>query len=74
MMTGLTRDGTFLIENGQVSLPVKNLRFTTSYIEALKQTRAVGRETKLVRDDATGMNFRVPALVVDGFNFTGVTQ
>lgn len=74
MMTGLSRDGTFLIENGQVSLPVKNLRFTTSYIDALKNTRAVGRDTKLFRDDMYDMNFRVPALVVDGFNFTGVTQ
>lgn len=74
MMTGLTRDGTFLIENGQVSLPVKNLRFTTSYIDALKNTRAVGRETQLVRDEWYGMNFRAPAIVVDGFNFTGVTQ
>lgn len=73
MMTGLTRDGTFLIENGQVSLPVKNLRFTTSYIDALKNTRAVGRETRLVRDEWYGMTFRAPALVVDGFSFTGVT-
>lgn len=72
-MTGLTRDGTFLIENGQLSLPVKNLRFTTSYIDALKNTRAVGRETQLMRDEWYGMNFRAPALVVDGFNFTGVT-
>lgn len=74
MMTGLTRDGTFLIENGQVSLPVKNLRFTTSYVDALKNTRAVGRETSLVRDEWYGMNFCVPAMVIDGFNFTGVTQ
>jgi PmbA protein len=74
MMTGLTRDGTFLIENGQLSLPVKNLRFTTSYIDALKQTRGVGTETKLIREEALGMNFRVPALAIDGFTFTGVTQ
>ncbi len=74
VMTGLTRDGTFLIENGQVTLPVKNLRFTTSYIDALKNTRAVGRETKLIREEWTGMNFRAPAVVVEGINFTGVTQ
>lgn len=74
MMTGLTRDGTFLIENGQVSLPVKNLRFTTSYIDALKNTRAVGTDLRLARDEWYGMNFRMPSIVVDGFNFTGVTQ
>lgn len=74
MMTGLTRDGTFLIENGQVTLPVKNLRFTTSYIDVLKNTRAVGRETKLMHDERTEMSFRAPALVVDNFGFTGITQ
>lgn len=74
MMTGLTRDGTFLIENGQLSLPVKNLRFTTSYIDALINTRAVGHETTLIRDEWYGMNFRVPAMVIDNFTFTGVTQ
>lgn len=74
MMTGLTRDGTFLIENGQVSLPVKNLRFTTSYIDALKNTRGIGNDMTLVRDEWYGMNFCAPTLVVDGFNFTGVTQ
>lgn len=74
MMTGLTRDGTFLIENGQVTLPVKNLRFTSSFIDALKNTRAVGSETKLMREDWMGMSFRAPAIIVDGFTFTGVTQ
>lgn len=74
MMTGLTRDGTFLIENGQVTLPVKNLRFTSSYLDIFKNTRAVGRETHLMYDERTEMSFCAPALVVDGFNFTGVTQ
>ncbi|MCC7164577.1 MAG: TldD/PmbA family protein [Anaerolineae bacterium] len=74
MMTGLTRDGTFLIENGQVSLPVKNLRFTTSFIDALRNTRAVARDTQLFHDERSGMTFRAPAIVVDNFNFTGVTQ
>lgn len=73
-MTGMTRDGTFLIEHGQVTLPIKNMRFTTSYLEAMKNVRMVGRETALVRDDWGGRNFRAPAVLLDGFNFTGVTQ
>lgn len=73
-MTGMTRDGTFLIEHGQVTLPIKNMRFTTSYLEAMKNVRMVGRETALVREDWAGRNFRVPAVLLDGFNFTGVTQ
>jgi PmbA protein len=73
-MTGMTRDGTFLIEHGQVTLPIKNMRFTTSYLDAMKNVRMVGRETKLFREDWVGRNFRAPAVLLDGFNFTGVTQ
>jgi PmbA protein len=73
-MTGMTRDGTFLIENGQVTQPIKNMRFTTSYFDALKNTRQIGRDTKLVREEWMGRTFRAPAILVDGFNFTGVTQ
>ncbi len=73
-VTGMTRDGTFLIEHGEVTLPLKSLRFTTSYLDALNHVRAIGRETKLIRDDWIPRASRVPALLVDGFNFTGVTQ
>ncbi len=74
LITGMTRDGTFLIENGAVTRPVKNFRFTTSYLDALNNVRAISRETKLFRDDWSGAARRVPALLVDGFRFTGVTQ
>ena len=74
LITGMTRDGTFLIENGEITRPVKNFRFTTSYLDALNNVRAISRETKLFRDDWSGAARRVPALVVDGFRFTGVTQ
>ncbi|MCI0476514.1 MAG: TldD/PmbA family protein, partial [Anaerolineales bacterium] len=47
LVTGMTRDGTFLIENGQVTQPLKNFRFTSSYLAALNQVRAISRETKL---------------------------
>ncbi len=74
LITGMTRDGTFLIEKGEVTRPVKNFRFTTSYLDALNNVRAIGSETKLMRDDWSGASRRVPALLVDGFRFTGVTQ
>ena len=73
-MTGMTRDGTFLIEHGQVTQPIKNMRFTTSYLEAMKNATQVGRETKLLREEWVGRSFRAPAILVEGFNFTGVTQ
>ena len=35
IVTGMTRDGTFLVEGGRIVGPVRNLRFTQSYLEAL---------------------------------------
>jgi PmbA protein len=46
-ITGMTRDGTFLIENGQIAGPVKNLRFTQSILEALTNTTMISRDTEL---------------------------
>lgn len=74
LVTGMTRDGTFLIENGQVTQPLKNFRFTSSYLTALNQVRAISRETKLFYHEWGGASRVAPALVVDGFRFTGVTQ
>ncbi len=74
IITGMTRDGTFLIEHGEITRPIKNLRFTTSYLDALNHVLAVGNETKLFRDDWSGISRRVPAVLVDGFRFTGVTE
>ena len=74
MITGMTRDGVFLIEHGQVTRPIRNLRFTTSYLDALNHVRGIGSRTQLFHEQWSGRANRVPALVVDGFNFTGVTQ
>jgi predicted Zn-dependent protease len=74
LITGMTRDGTFLIENGAVTRPIKSLRFTTSYLDALNRVKAISRETKLFRDDWSNASRRVPALLIEGFRFTGVTQ
>ena len=70
IITGMTRDGTFLIEHGEVKHPVKNLRFTQSIIEALKATSMVGREAELVSEFFFAGS-KVPALKVDRFQFTG---
>lgn len=74
LVTGMTRDGTFLIENGEITQPLKNLRFTMSYLAAFNQLRAISRETKLLYSDWGGASRVAPALVVDGFRFTGTTQ
>lgn len=74
LVTGMTRDGTFLIEHGEVTRAVRNFRFTTSYLDALNHIRAIGSETKLIGSEWGVGATRVPALLVDGWKFTGVTE
>jgi len=69
-ITGMTRDGTFLIRGGEIAHPVKNFRFTQSILEALSNTEAIGRETELASEFFFSAS-RVPALKVGSFNFSG---
>jgi predicted Zn-dependent protease len=69
-ITGMTRDGTFLIEDGEVAYPVKNFRFTQSILDALRDTTMIGRETELASEFFFSAS-RVPALKVESFNFSG---
>jgi len=69
-ITGMTRDGTFLIERGEVVGPLMNLRFTQSILAALAATTMVGRETELASEFFFSAS-RVPALKVDAFHFSG---
>ncbi len=73
ILTGMTKDGTFLIEDGEVVGPVRNLRFTQSVPEAFSRIDAIGTETRLVGADYTGVHCRVPAVRIRGFTFTGAT-
>jgi predicted Zn-dependent protease len=72
ILTGMTKDGTFLIENGRLTRPILNFRFTQSIPEAFSSVRAASRETKLLPGEFFGAS-RVPALHLGSFNFTGVT-
>ena len=72
VMTGMTRDGTFLIEDGRITHPVKDLRFTQSYVEALASVEAAGDSAKLLLNEH-GFSTRTPRLKLSSFNFTGVT-
>jgi len=69
-ITGMTRDGLFVIEDGEVAYPVVNMRFTQSILEALSNATAVGRDTALASEFFLS-SARVPALRVEGFRFTG---
>jgi predicted Zn-dependent protease len=72
MMTGMTRDGTFLIEDGKIVAPVHNLRFTQSYLEAMNNVEMIGRDARLL--SSFGATCTVPALKIRGWNFTGATE
>lgn len=72
ILTGMTKDGTFLIEDGRITRPLLNFRFTQSIPEAFSDVRAASRETKLLPGEFFGAS-RVPALHLGSFNFTGVT-
>src|SRR2546428_12084937 len=69
IITGMTREGTFLIENGQITRPVKDLRFTESMLEALAGTVALSSTTKLQASEYFGAT-RVPAVRLQRFTFT----
>jgi len=64
MITGMTRDGTFWIENGKIAYPVKNMRFTQSVIELLNNVEMLENRTK------TFGSTRFPGMKVKNFNFT----
>jgi PmbA protein len=72
IVTGMTRDGLFLVEDGRIAGPVRNLRFTQSYLTALAGVEAVGRERKLLRGFLGSVV--VPALRINAFTFTGATE
>lgn len=75
LMTGLTRDGTFLIQKGKVAGAVKNLRFTQSILEAFSKVAAISKERRLIADPAQGLSAAVcPSLVIRDFTFTGQTK
>jgi predicted Zn-dependent protease len=76
LYTGLTRDGTFLIEDGKVTRPIKNFRFNESPIfflnnlEALGPVRRVNASENLSAGSATFM----PAIKVRDFTFSSLSD
>lgn len=73
ILTGMTKDGTFLVEQGRIVRPVRNLRFTQSIPEAFGAIEAISAGTRLVAAEYSGIAARVPALKIGRFAFTGST-
>lgn len=73
VVTGMTRDGVYLIEGGKIQASVKDFRFTQSYVEALDNVEAIGSETRLIVDDFLKAAVSAPAVKIRDFRFTGAT-
>ncbi len=75
-VTGLTRDGTFLIENGKIARPVTNFRFNQSLAELLANVQMIGSPTRVAADESSsvGVPVVVPALKVRDFNLASVSD
>jgi PmbA protein len=70
-LTGMTRDGAFLIENGRMTHGLRDLRFTQSAVEALSHVGGVSAERRLVGEEAFVL---APHLLLEAFAFTGRTE
>jgi predicted Zn-dependent protease len=69
VITGMTREGTFRIEKGRMTTPVRDLRFTQSIVDALSSASGISRtrSPQIGEDDAVVL---APAMRLDRFTFT----
>jgi PmbA protein len=74
VLTGMTRDGTFLIEDGKIVRPLKNLRFTQSILEAFAHAELLSSDLKMIKMGYGSFATCAPAAKIHGFTFTGTTE
>jgi predicted Zn-dependent protease len=72
ILTGMTRDGTFLVENGKVKHGVRNFRFNESLLHMLSNVEQMSAPVRASGEESFDMV--VPAMKVRDFNFTEVTK
>jgi PmbA protein len=73
IITGMTRDGTYRIENGEIVGAARNLRFTESVLTALKGTELLGRARRIHSGERGGGSATCPDLLTKSFRFTSAT-
>ena len=78
-LTGMTRNGTFMIEDGVIAYPLKNMRFNQSILSSLCKIADISSSAHLVEGGNTyGKRFPwgliLPSLIIEDFNFTGKTE
>lgn len=74
LLTGLTRDGVFWIENGTIAYPVMNFRWNDSPIAVLKNIDAMSQEVRVPPRESQSTNILVPALRLKEFNFSSLSE
>lgn len=72
IITGMTRDGTFLIEDGKLSRPLRNMRYNQSLLKAFANVEAIG--DRIYGFQGYFGKLAVPALKIRDFCFTGISQ
>ena len=73
LLTGLTRDGTFYIENGEIKFPIKNFRFNESPIIMLNNLEALGKPERTVSGESN-INAMIPPMKIRDFTFTSLSD
>lgn len=73
LLTGLTRDGTFYIENGKIQYPIKNFRFNESPIIMLNNLEELGKVERTVSVESN-QNYLLPPLKVRDFTFSSLSD
>jgi predicted Zn-dependent protease len=73
LLTGLTRDGTFYIENGKIKFPVKNFRFNESPIIMLNNLEALGKPERTISGES-GLSALIPPMKIRDFTFSSLSD
>jgi predicted Zn-dependent protease len=73
LLTGLTRDGTFYIEDGKIKFPIKNLRFNESPIIMLNNLETIGKSERVVSTESD-QNYFLPPLKIREFTFSSLSD
>ena len=73
LLTGLTRDGTFYIENGEIKYPIKNFRFNESPVIMLNNVEEFGKPVRIAGDE-TNFSMMIPPMKLRDFTFTSLSD
>jgi predicted Zn-dependent protease len=73
LLTGLTRDGTFYIENGELKYPLKNFRFNESPVIMLNNIDELGRPVRVAGDESS-LSMMIPPMRLRDFTFTSLSD